>query len=344
MSLDPASRPQDAAVPFSGASDDDTHAPDFIVRSSDGVDFHLHRDILKFASACFDSMLASPPSEDDLERDGKPVVVVPEAEAVLYRLFSLAYPPQSLKHFTVGADNLDGLVAVRSAAHKYQFPRVLNLLADMLDNASLIDAAPHRLFALGRLWSLPSVARKAALSTLKHPLHPTPAFPEMHQLTWADGHALSEFHHSCRAEANRRLSDNRGPGRDYYRSYGERTVAVGSHGNWFAFPEFVWWSTDPHGTDCTKADLPDLFIDSQTTRMPMSWFSSHLARIQACVQQVPGHNTILTGVATVSPPEQKIIDACPRCAEHAKKDLAEFAVLLARGLETFNTALAEKMF
>ncbi|KAJ7612948.1 hypothetical protein DFH06DRAFT_1015060, partial [Mycena polygramma] len=86
--------------PFSGNHDpgNDSHPPDFILRSSDGYDFHVHRDILKFASDCFDGMFSIPGGGNDPSapfRDGKPVLILLQPKWVLYRLFSLAYPAQS---------------------------------------------------------------------------------------------------------------------------------------------------------------------------------------------------------------------------------------------------------
>ncbi|KAJ7128314.1 hypothetical protein C8R44DRAFT_777779, partial [Mycena epipterygia] len=51
----------------------DLHRPsDFILRSSDGVDFHVHREA------------SDDPNE--LERDGKSILVLPECNAVLHKL------------------------------------------------------------------------------------------------------------------------------------------------------------------------------------------------------------------------------------------------------------------
>jgi hypothetical protein len=74
---------KDALAPFSGAADTltDSNPPDFILRSSDGVDFHVHREILKFASDCFDGMFSVAGGDGDptaLLRDGKPILVLPE--------------------------------------------------------------------------------------------------------------------------------------------------------------------------------------------------------------------------------------------------------------------------
>ncbi|KAF7334718.1 BTB domain-containing protein [Mycena venus] len=85
MSNEPASI-QDAPAPFSGVIDpeNDNLSPDFVLKSNDGVDFYLHREILKYASRCFD-MFAMPTGDNvpsDFQRDGKPVVVLNEPQSV----------------------------------------------------------------------------------------------------------------------------------------------------------------------------------------------------------------------------------------------------------------------
>ncbi|KAJ7907057.1 hypothetical protein B0H13DRAFT_2503901 [Mycena leptocephala] len=130
---------KDALAPFSGAADTltDSHPPDFILRSSDGVDFHVHREILKFTSDCFDGIFSVASGDGDptaLLRDGKPILVLPEPESVLYRLLCLAYPVRSPEQYTLGVEDLDGLLAVHEAAHKYQFIYVQRLIERMLDN------------------------------------------------------------------------------------------------------------------------------------------------------------------------------------------------------------------
>ncbi|KAJ7231813.1 hypothetical protein C8J57DRAFT_1533474 [Mycena rebaudengoi] len=187
MSKEPAPI-QDAPAPFSGAADPQrgSHLSDFILRSSDGVDFHVHREILKFESDCFDGMFAMPGGNadpDDLRRDGKPVLVLPESETVLFRLLRLAYPAYT-------------------AAGKYQFLRVQYILEEMLDNSALMDIHSHRLFAITRLCNFLEPSRKAALATLKSPRSlEAPCFPEMKLLSWEDGHTLYRFHQLCGQKA-----------------------------------------------------------------------------------------------------------------------------------------------
>ncbi|KAJ7910974.1 hypothetical protein B0H13DRAFT_1876156 [Mycena leptocephala] len=195
---------QDAPAPFSGVSDPDSNSrpSDFILRSSDGVDFHVHREILKFSSDFFDDMFAIPgPGDGDpngLRRDGKPVLLIPEPEVVLLRLLRLAYPGETVVHYALDQEDLDNFVSVYKAARKYQFFRVQRMLKEMLDKSALLDSQPHRLFVIARLCDLRELSQKAALSTLKYPLFENiPSFLEMKLLSWQDSYPLYQFHHLC---------------------------------------------------------------------------------------------------------------------------------------------------
>jgi hypothetical protein len=73
---------------------------------------------------------------------------------------------------------------------------VQRLLERMLENPALIDAHPHRLFAISRLCDIPQLARKAAFSSLNSDGRAEVEFPEMKSLTWDHAHRLQVFHRS----------------------------------------------------------------------------------------------------------------------------------------------------
>ncbi|KAJ7177216.1 hypothetical protein C8R43DRAFT_827497, partial [Mycena crocata] len=139
---------------------------DFILRSSDSVDFHVHRDMLRLLSDVFDGMFSLPATDQEPQRDGKIVLVVPEPANVLYRLLSFAHPAPSVRQYTLTLADLDEIVAVHNAARKYQFLRGQKLLEEVLDDRALLDAQPYRLYAIAQVCGLPALARKAALFTL----------------------------------------------------------------------------------------------------------------------------------------------------------------------------------
>ncbi|KAJ7017077.1 hypothetical protein C8F04DRAFT_1157717, partial [Mycena alexandri] len=102
---------RDAPAPFSGVVDTDTDdpAPDFIIRSNDGVDLHVHRGILHYASVFFRDLLGA--------WDGKPIAKLPESCTILHRLLCIAYPQTSLDYLLT-EQTLDGLYEVHEAAQK----------------------------------------------------------------------------------------------------------------------------------------------------------------------------------------------------------------------------------
>ncbi|KAJ6518313.1 hypothetical protein C8R47DRAFT_1205369 [Mycena vitilis] len=93
--------PQDAPAPFSGAPDPESphRSADFILRSSDVFDFHVHGPP---DSEVTRTSFAIPGGDGDLTplwRHGLPVLALPEPKAVLSRLLCLAYPAESVTYY-----------------------------------------------------------------------------------------------------------------------------------------------------------------------------------------------------------------------------------------------------
>ncbi|KAJ7058491.1 hypothetical protein C8F01DRAFT_990656, partial [Mycena amicta] len=145
---------KDAPAPFASVGDDSfhtTHPSDFILRSSDGFDFHVHKDILKFASGCFEGMFfvsTGAHTEDTVLRDGKSVVTLAEPKDVLYQVLCLGYPLKTFPQPQFGEDDLECFVAAYRAAQKYQFTLVEELLKARLGELGLVEKYPLRVFAI----------------------------------------------------------------------------------------------------------------------------------------------------------------------------------------------------
>ncbi|KAJ7910975.1 hypothetical protein B0H13DRAFT_1615070 [Mycena leptocephala] len=216
MSNETASSPdastpvKDAPAPFSGVvdSDNDTRPADFILRSGDGVDFHVRKDMLQVLSDFFQGMFSMPKGSDhdDICRDGKVVLLLPESANVVYALLWIAYPRQAWSRNPLAESDIDSIADVHAAANKYQFLIVERLVKEMLEGPVLLDAHPHRLFAIARLRGLPVLAQKAALHTLRSPVSVYPlAFPEMDLLPWSTGQKLHDFHRQCGVAASKQV-------------------------------------------------------------------------------------------------------------------------------------------
>jgi hypothetical protein len=69
-------------------------APDanLIVRSSNFVDFRVHKPVLAMASSVFKDLFSLPQPPDSESDDDFPVVKLPEDSELLHSLFSIIYP------------------------------------------------------------------------------------------------------------------------------------------------------------------------------------------------------------------------------------------------------------
>ncbi|KAF8196372.1 hypothetical protein K438DRAFT_1826115 [Mycena galopus ATCC 62051] len=282
---------QDVLPPFSGAFDAGDHSrpSDFVLRSSDGVDFH-----------------------------GKPVLVLPESEAVLFQLLRLAYPADALAQYTLEQLDLDIFVAVYMGAQKYQFLRVERILKQMLDHSALIYKHPHRFFAFAQLCDFPELSRKAALLTLRSPLsHDTPE-------SWEDAHILYRFHQLCGQKAGQLVEEAAIPS----------SSSDGASRIWF-------WNDDSHNIVAWwryghKGRCKDAVRDP-----PVQWFKEHIAHLAAQLRLCPSGATAKRKALSVALADCLIMDPCSLCSERADADLARFAHLLAKEIDLSNSRLGE---
>ncbi|KAJ7870894.1 hypothetical protein B0H13DRAFT_2555855, partial [Mycena leptocephala] len=371
---------QDAPAPFSCTPDsyNASHHPDFILRSSDGFDFHVHKDILKFAPLCFEGMFAFPADNSgpkDLLRDERPVLVqvLPEPKQVLYRLLCLAYPVMSLHHYMLSEADLDDIVAIHKAAHKYQFLHVLGVLQQMLDKPALINAQPCRMFAIARACGFTALARKAALALLRSPTDGLDVeFPEMKLLTWEDAHKARKLHRSCGVQASEYAqssvkspfpvsevpyiaSDFSFTASEVLPAYDSDQDPLGPGVNPETHKEFVWGVQKGHSETCVdRSGVPSsrtFFPDEGGTdfwrrkgsslefETRVLWFKNHITRLAARLLIVPTQTTL-----EIAPSDQAIIDSCLVCSKGAKSDLASLERVLMARIEEFSSRLLEEMF
>jgi hypothetical protein len=337
---------KDAPAPFSGVveSDNDTRPSDFILRSGDGMDFHVRKDMLLATSDFFQGMFSVPRGSgdpDELSRDGKPVVSLPESARVLYGVLWLAYPRQSWvslsKPKALGDKDIDGIAGVHATANKYQFLVAERLAKEMLESPVLLDAYPHRLFAIARLRGLPALARKAAIHTLKSPVSPTQlTFPEMRLLTWETAQELYDFHRRC------------GPVVSDLARKAASTQIIGSQAyNDETRKHYIWWTgfeENIHSAQCGPSKdgvRPSWFGLDLDQFAPAAWFRNHVEQLVDRLAISPAAATVQTKVVEVSPTVRTQIEACDACSKHADRDLEHFARQLAKRVEASNADLGK---
>ncbi|KAJ7920465.1 hypothetical protein B0H13DRAFT_2319365 [Mycena leptocephala] len=162
--------------PFSEASDADS-----ILRSSDGVDFHVYRAILSLVSPIFRSMFSLPQQADAPK---VPVIDVAEDSDILDKALRFFYPgAQPI------VDTLDELRCV------------IEILVSKYDMESVSETAKDHLAKY-----LPGALSP---STLRLRVHDTVAPPELKHIPAAAYHNLLRYHYLCGVAAKSKTQNLR---------------------------------------------------------------------------------------------------------------------------------------
>ena len=147
---------------------DDTDA-EIVLRSSDNVDFYVHKWPLSRASSVFKDMFSIPspnnPSNADELKDGIPIVHMTENSAVLDTILRLSYPTDKPSI----SSELSFVRALSEAMDKYAmiktFPQTLESV--MLEAAAV---HPFAVYAIACHYQMFEIANRIARATLRHPL------------------------------------------------------------------------------------------------------------------------------------------------------------------------------
>ncbi|KAK7023340.1 hypothetical protein R3P38DRAFT_3537912 [Favolaschia claudopus] len=336
MSSTPTSPPPhkaNARIPFSGATstDSDTRPTDFILRSCEGVDFHVRKDMLKALSDFFDdmfSMVEKGRDGEDLSYAGKTVLALPESYKVLYALLSIAYPRQQP---SVGTPEqglgIDEILEMMEAAQKYRFVIAEPLKTPIVYSLSLIYTNYQR-----------DTVRKAALGTLSSPVTPRfLGFREMDRISWSTAQRLFDFHQSCGAIVGEKVDELVKGGRQIVTN--KKTQK-----------RYIWWQFndgDSHWDDSGVHDAPcgaRMAAGKNKTAKAAPWFTAHFAKLLGRIRASPSPITVLVEAVKVAPSERSLIKACDACKKLADEDLQNFAQRLAVQVRTITEEIAEACF
>ena len=163
-----------AATPF------DRGDADFVLRSSDNVEFRVHRLILSMASSVFEGMF-SVPKPPALSSDLPiPEVAISEDSETLDLFLRVCYPLIEPE-----VQTLPLLRKVLTAGDKYDAPIVVHAMTRELRQARFMDNDPLRVFAVACLCDLEKEAKVAAeKAVLEGMIHsPAPGCPELDEIS-----------------------------------------------------------------------------------------------------------------------------------------------------------------
>ncbi len=166
---------------------------DIIIRSSDGVDFRLHKLILAKASPVFEGMFSLPQPSPELQ-----TVPIAEDATTLEILWDLCYPHG---HSTIKV--LPQLLACLEAVKKYQMTGLYPYLARDLTGLLAEDGINRlRIYAIACLYGLSKSASAAARRLVSensgiHYLEPSTMPPEFSDIPAAVIYALVDYRRRC---------------------------------------------------------------------------------------------------------------------------------------------------
>jgi hypothetical protein len=141
---------------------------DLVIRSSDCVDFRVHKPVLSMSSPFFKDLLSLPQQPDGESVDGIPVVRLPEGSELLNCLVSMLYPVR-----TVIPNSYDKVLYLLAACQKYEMTSVQSLIRSEVKRGEFptakgVEAYPA--YAIASRTGLIPEMESAGRQTLNHPM------------------------------------------------------------------------------------------------------------------------------------------------------------------------------
>lgn len=157
-SITPPTLPLDISVPDAS----------LIIRSSDLVNFRVHKSVLAMVSPIFGDLLSLPQPSDSESVDGLPVVQLFEDAELLNTLVSMLYPVRR-----VIPDSYDKVLYLLATCHKYDMVQVQSYIRAEVDRGSFpgpVGTDVFRAYAIACGKGLIPEVEKAAHLTLDYPM------------------------------------------------------------------------------------------------------------------------------------------------------------------------------
>jgi hypothetical protein len=169
---------------------------DIVLRSSDFVNFRVHKSILASSSQFFKDMFSLPQPSNDEMVDGLPVVSLSEDGEIVRGLITMLYPisPEV-------PESYERVLALLGAAKKYDMPAVLYSIRAGVAYKDLPEpAGAHALRAYAIAFSngLSDEARTAARLTLDYPLTFEALGDDLRLFGGSALRSLSKYRKRCR--------------------------------------------------------------------------------------------------------------------------------------------------
>ena len=144
------------------------HEASIVVRSSDKVNFRVHKSVLAMSSPFFKDLLSLPQPSDGELMHGLPVVELPEDSGLLYNLILLLYPIS-----LVIPDSYKKVFALLAVCQKYEMESVQFIIRATIKAGKFpapVKAEGFSAYAIASGFGLVPEAEDAARLTLGQPM------------------------------------------------------------------------------------------------------------------------------------------------------------------------------
>ncbi|KAI0663450.1 hypothetical protein C8Q70DRAFT_907254 [Cubamyces menziesii] len=295
---------------------------DIVFRSSDNVDFRLHKLILGMASPVFSDMFSLPQPQGEGEQPQ--VVDVPETASVLENLLPFCYPmarPEIL--------HIDDLQSVLHSAEKYEMTFISNQLLQNLRH--FLPTEPLRVYSIACLNEDADLARAAAKVLLgSSPLYdPHNSPPEFDRLRATALAKIDAYRIDCATAARSVVLDY-----DQLRSgFPPRFVSVSRKGNVDTSNAWIWLACN----SCTGGSVEIYVANAATgyrhgqTLTPRAWWSEYSDTVAKELTLRP-LASVVTETRFTRPAFDKAAK-CATCGPRAAVELMQYAEAVAKKIE-----------
>ncbi|KAF8211807.1 hypothetical protein K438DRAFT_1807989 [Mycena galopus ATCC 62051] len=231
-----------------------------------------------------------------MTKDGKPIIPLSESSKTVEKLLILCYPRFS----SYGFRDLDGLDGAYEAAGKYEIHGGQQHIEQVLEEPRFLEKEPHRVFAIACHRGLETVARAAAMQTLKMPRY-------LRQ--------LEDFHFRCEQMIVTLVKQFTFCDWDDYWCPDDPDDVPGEN-----YYEDVWWTKDDHSAGCGP-----VFNHDVEQAMPAKWFRDHIEAVADAVALRPDTASASKHMANISGSTMDALSKCPKCPSLAPYSLASAA-------------------
>ena len=177
---------------------------DIILRSSDHVDFHVHKVILSTSSPFFKSMFSLPQRATSITEKQNPVIDLTENQRTLATLLTLIYPVLSM--VIIEPESLDDILDAFAAANKYDIALASHSLKQTFAKSKVLQADPIVAFGAAYSRELGEATRIAAKASLKHRMSLDSVADKLQYINGSTFYQLYKFHRACSNTASQAVS------------------------------------------------------------------------------------------------------------------------------------------